>query len=338
MSTSSAPQHRFRKSVTTVADFRAELLRLCNRRGRPLTVEEMSRLTGRPATLFRHFLRGGTTLPEWQTVQAVLTATGETSPQAVTAWKRRWAALERDSGGKADELARRHRSRRRARLPNPRSTQVYDDLGTYATDNPDPSWPLVKPAIDAGSLDGGVVADTPLNNAIAATTSTGYVAALAELHRAAGLSYADVAARSGGGLSKSSAHRIATGHGTGDRLPAKRSTLAAYLTGCGVTRPLERRLWLDKWEQLRRTPSALAWEPSPAREVRDDSIGDRTPDAPQPLPEFVAPSTSVMVLVDDAVLADEVHREPEPERRFTRWLRHLPRPPAIRHRRDRRSA
>jgi hypothetical protein len=246
--TSSTSEQSSWKAVTTVAAFRAELLRLCNRGGSPLTAEEMSRRTGRPSTLFQHFLRGGPALPEWQTVQAVLTATGETSPLATTAWKRRWAALERERDGKTAMLARRHSRRRRAWFTERRSAPTYVDPGTYATDNPDGSWQQTGDLSGNRSAHGDVV-DSPLNNAIASTTPSGYVAALAELQRGAGLSYGDIAEYSDGRLSKSSAHRIATS----DRLPAKRTTLVGYLIGCGVTQPLEQRLWLNKWEQLRRS-------------------------------------------------------------------------------------
>lgn len=236
------------KAVTTVAAFRAELMRLCSRGGRPLTVEEMSRRTGRPPMLFQHFLRGGPALPEWQTVQAVLTATGETSVLATTAWKRRWAALERERGDKTAQLARRHRRKRRSWFSESGSA-TYLDPGTYATDNPNGTWAQSGALADDGRSQSTDVVASPLNNAIAATTPSEYVSALVELQRASGLSYGEIAEYSEGRLSKSSAHRVATS----ERLPAKKTTLIGYLIGCGVTRPLEQLLWLNKWDQLRRS-------------------------------------------------------------------------------------
>ncbi|MBW4722308.1 helix-turn-helix domain-containing protein [Saccharothrix obliqua] len=70
-----------------------------------------------------------------------------------------------------------------------------------------------------------------------------------QLHQQQNLSYRDVARNSGDELGKSGVGRIVTGN----RLPAKKSTLTAYLNGCGVTNPIERQLWINKWTQLRNT-------------------------------------------------------------------------------------
>ncbi|MFF5097706.1 MULTISPECIES: hypothetical protein [Actinosynnema] len=287
MSTSPASLLDSRKAVTTVAAFRAELLRLLHRGGIPLTVTEMVRRTGRSETLFKNFLINSGTLPGWHVVEAVLIATGESSPEAMRAWENLWRAVHRTHTDKASELARSHATSGKPRPPRRRATMLYAaNPATYATDSPlSFGSPARRTADDedvsTASLDG--VRDTPLNRALTAGTEADYVAALRQLRDVSGLSYGAIALNSESisddnksrgryrtpTVSKSSAQRIATGI----RLPPKWTTLEAYLRGCKIEGDVELQLWRNKWLQLRSLPSTVIHQSDPA----PSAAGEATP-------------------------------------------------------------
>lgn len=73
-----------------------------------------------------------------------------------------------------------------------------------------------------------------------------FIGALNELRLAKGLSYAQVAARAGKQLPKSTAHALCT-----KQFPKREEQLRAFLTGCGEP-PETHHRWVELWQAASR--------------------------------------------------------------------------------------
>lgn len=210
--------------MTTLAEqgieqFRRDLLQLHHYSGKP-SPSEMATRSGRTPELFR-FL-GGSGLPRWDEVTALLTGTGNHGQ--ADRWHRRWVRL----GGQR--------------------RQALGQAGEPASADPPHQWPAEADrsgAEAAGSAPVPMHKAGPIALALAATTADEFGEALEQMRLVADISFAAIERIAQGSLSGSTANRMVHGF-----LPVRKQALDAFVRACG--RADEEDQWWDCAQRVRR--------------------------------------------------------------------------------------